>query len=114
LIYVIVGIAGTFLAYSVIKNKGKVVLKNKSDKELFTFNKKTTVNAESAKESDDVSNYNSYNNSKNTESAKEFSVDNNIQSKANRINDKNKLSNKNFYTESAKEHYNKNNHNKEN
>ncbi len=119
LIYVIVGIAGVFLAYSVIKNKGKVILKNKTDKELFTFNKKAKVTTESSKEfgdynKQDENNQYIYNKSNNTESAKEANIDNHIQSKANRINDKNKLSNKNFYTESGKEHYHKNSyHNKD-
>ena len=113
LIYVIVGIAGVFLAYSVIKNKGKVILKNKTDKELFTFNKKAKVTTESSKEIGEYDHNNDYeyNKTYNTESAKESNIDNHIQSKANQINDKNKLSNKNYYTESGKEHYHKNNYN---
>ena len=60
LIYVIVGIAGVFLAYSVIKNKGKVILKNKTDKELFTFNKKAKVTTESSKEIGEYDHNNDY------------------------------------------------------
>lgn len=120
LVYVVVGIAGIFLAYSVIKNKGKVILKNKTDKELFSFNKKAKVLTESGREyvehDEEFSNHkeNLDNSNYNTESAKEAAIDSAIQSKANSINDKNKLSNKNFYTESAKENYHKNNYHKKN
>ena len=48
IVYVLVGIAGIFLAYSIIKNKGRVSLKNSTDKKLFEFNKPATVNTESS------------------------------------------------------------------
>lgn len=133
LIYVIVGIAGIFLAYSVIRNKGKLIFKNKNDKELFNFGKKAKVNAESG--NDSTPNSNSENNINNNDNKSESAYDANlkresddhtveasydtskqssnlnIQQRANRINDKNKLSGKTFHTESARENsiQNKNN-----
>ena len=94
IVYVLVGIAGIFITYSVIRNKGKLVFKNRSDKELFQFNKKATVSVE-ASEDNHYENHHS-NNSHNSSISNE-----DIQSKANRINDKNRLSTKEYYTESA-------------
>lgn len=120
IIYVLVGIAGIFLAYSIIRNKGKLVFKNKSDKALFNFGKKAEVMTESGSdnnyENKDTENNNTYHQSESKESidtenrehsiesAKDTHVNTDIQNKANRINDKNRLSTKDFYTESAKEH----------
>lgn len=119
IIYVLVGIAGIFLAYSIIRNKGKLVFKTKSDKALFNFGKKAEVMTEAG--NDNYENKDAKNNESNHQSEAKESIDNenrehsiesakdthvnmDIQNKANRINDKNRLSTKDFYTESAKEH----------
>lgn len=117
IIYVLVGIAGIFLAYSIVRNKGKLVFKTKSDKALFNFGKKAEVMTEAGSdnnyENKDAENNDTYHQSESIdtenrehsiESAKDTHVNMDIQNKANRINDKNRLSTKDFYTESAKEH----------
>ena len=144
LVYVIVGIAGVFLAYSIIRNKGKLVFKNKNDKALFSFGKKAKVNAESGtdnslnNENNDVkTEAKDLKQNKNMESAYDTnlkqetknhtaeasfdtsvnSANSSIQQRASRINDKNKLSAKDFNTESAKEsgtRYRTHSNNKEN
>ena len=94
IVYVLVGIAGIFLAYSIIKNKGRISLKNSTDKKLFEFNKPATVNTESSHDNSlDYDTESSYDNSIKNE---------HIQSKASHINDKNKLSSKNFHNENNK------------
>lgn len=94
IVYVLVGIAGIFLAYSIIKNKGRLSLKNSTDKKLFEFNKPATVNTESSHDNSlDYDTESSYDNSIKNE---------HIQSKASHINDKNKLSSKNYYNENTK------------
>lgn len=106
IVYVLVGIAGIFLAYSIIRNKGRLVFKNKSDKALFNFNKKAEVNAEASHDNAETNHDNAEYNRENmdTESASDNSISNDqIQSRANRINDKNRLSTKHFYTESARD-----------
>lgn len=108
IVYVLVGIAGIFLAYSIIKNKGRLVFKNKNDKELLTFNKKATVSTESSNDNYNVERTDTVDTT--TESATDNSISNEqIQSRANRINDKNKLSSKHYYTESSKDNYNNTN-----
>lgn len=47
IVYVVIGIAGVILVYSIIRNKGKIAFKNK-DKPLFNFHKKQKANAEVA------------------------------------------------------------------
>ena len=99
-VYVLVGIDGAFISYSVIKNKGKLVFKTKSDKELFSFHKK----AHAVEASSDYHNTN-------TEASSDTSINDDIQSKANRIDEKNKLSSKPYDIEVAQEHSNPNKEN---
>lgn len=89
IVYVLVGIAGAFITYSVIRNKGKLVFKNKNDKELFHFNKKAHA-LETSKDQ-----------SHNIESSHDNGLNDEIQSKANRIDERNRLSAKPYTTEAA-------------
>ena len=90
-VYVLVGIAGAFITYSVIRNKGKLIFKTKTDKELFHFNKK----AHALETSEDQSH--------NMESSHDNGLNDEIQSKANRIDERNRLSAKPYSTEVASE-----------
>lgn len=117
IIYVLVGIAGMFLAYSIIKNKGRLVFKNKSDMSLFNFNKKKALSTEASTDNsyDAQNNENRENLNENIEASHDNSIstDEKIQSRANRINDKNRLSTKN-YTEASYDNHRQNNNNSKN
>ena len=92
IVYVLVGIAGAYICYSIIKNKGKLSFKNKFEKNLFNFNKKAhALEADKEYHRD------------NFESGNDNAINEEIQSKANRIDERNRLSNKPYSTEVASE-----------